>query len=110
PLSADRRPPTADRCLAFCALGNPNNFFDQLRQENFDLISTRAFPDHHFYTARDIADLTEKARKDGAEIFLTTAKDAVKLKNLDFKMPCLVVETEMFFDEEFNIYLKSERS
>ena len=91
------------KAFAFCALGNPNNFYEQLRQENFDLISTRDFPDHHFYTPRDINELTKIAQKDGAEILLTTAKDAVKLGDSDFQMPCFVVETEMIFDEEFSI-------
>jgi tetraacyldisaccharide 4'-kinase len=99
----DKRQTTNDKVLAFCALGNPNNFYDQLRQEKFDLISTRTFPDHHFYTQKDIAELTGKARAVGAEILLTTAKDAVKLQDFEFEMPCSVVEIEMFFDEEFNI-------
>ncbi len=99
----DKRQTTNDKALAFCALGNPNNFYDQLRQENFDLISTRTFPDHHFYTQKDIAELTRKARAVGAEMLLTTAKDAVKLQDFEFEMPCSVVEIEMVFDEEFNI-------
>ena len=103
PSTADRRPPTADRCFAFCALGNPNNFYEQLRQENFDLVSTRDFPDHHFYTPRDIAEISEKAQSVGANVLLTTAKDAVKLVGFDFQMPCFVVQTEMVFDSRFQI-------
>jgi tetraacyldisaccharide 4'-kinase len=94
---------TQDKVFAFCALGNPNNFYEQLRQEKFDLTSTQTFPDHHFYTSKDIAKLTRKARSIGAEILLTTAKDAVKLQGLEFEMPCSVVEIEMVFDEEFQI-------
>lgn len=94
---------TKVKAFAFCALGNPNNFYDQLRQEKFDLVSTRTFPDHHFYTQKDIAELTRKARTGGAEILLTTAKDAVKLQGLEFEMPCLVVEIEMIFDKGFQI-------
>lgn len=86
--------------FAFCALGNPNNFFEQLRKENFNVVSTETFPDHHSYTQKDIAKLETKARKADAEILLTTAKDAVKLKNLRFDMPCLVVESKMIFDDE----------
>lgn len=99
-ITTDRRPPTADRCLAFCALGNPENFFAQLRRENYRLTATRAFPDHHFYTANDIEKLSNKARQNGAEVLLTTAKDAVKLKDLKIDLPCFVVESEMVFDEE----------
>jgi len=96
----DRRPLTADRCLAFCALGNPESFFDQLRGENYHLTATETFPDHHFYTPNDIEKLTGKACESGAEILLTTAKDAVKLKGLKIDLPCFVVESEMVFDEE----------
>ncbi len=86
--------------LAFCALGNPNNFFEQLRREGFDLVATQKFPDHHFYTQKDILKLEAKAAEMGAEILLTTAKDAVKLKDLQFNLPCFVAESRMIFDDE----------
>lgn len=94
------RPPTADRCLAFCALGNPESFFEQMRRENYNLAATETFADHHFYTANDIEKLTGQARQSGAKILLTTAKDAVKLKNLTIDFPCFVVENELVFDKE----------
>lgn len=91
---------TKDKALAFCALGNPHNFFEQLRREDFDLVSTETFPDHHFYTPKDIAKIEKKAKESGAKILLTTAKDAVKLKDLDFSLPCFVVKSELVFDDE----------
>lgn len=91
---------TTKKALAFCALGNPTNFFNQLKQENFNLASTEIFADHHFYTRKDVEKLQRKAFKAGAEIFLTTAKDAVKLAALKFDLPCFVVETEIVFDNE----------
>ena len=91
---------TTNNYLAFCALGNPDNFFEQLRRENFNLVETEKFPDHHFYTQNDIEKLEQKASEANAEILLTTAKDAVKLKNLEFNLPCFVVESEMFFEDE----------
>ncbi|HEY0430126.1 MAG TPA: tetraacyldisaccharide 4'-kinase [Pyrinomonadaceae bacterium] len=95
-----RRPPAGGHFFAFCALGNPNNFFNQLKHENFDIISTQKFPDHHFYTRKDVKRLEEKARQADAKVFLTTAKDAVKLKNLQFNLPVLVAESEIIFDDE----------
>jgi len=88
------------KAFAFCALGNPDNFFAQLKSENFELVSTRKFPDHHFYTRKDIAEIENSAKKNGAEILMTTAKDAVKLKGLKFEFPCFVIENEMFFEDE----------
>ncbi|MET0752695.1 MAG: tetraacyldisaccharide 4'-kinase [Pyrinomonadaceae bacterium] len=98
-----QKPETENRkakVLSFCALGNPDNFFEQLRRENFNLVSTQKFPDHHFYKQKDIENLERKANKSGAEILLTTAKDAVKLKDLQFNLPCYVAESKMFFDDE----------
>ena len=102
----DNRQLTADRCLAFCALGNPNNFFDQLRGENFRLAATEAFPDHYYYRQKDIEKLIDKARRYEAKALLTTAKDAVKLKKLNFDLPCLVVESEMVFADEADDFRK----
>ena len=92
--------PISKRYFAFCGLGNPNNFFVQLRQESFNIVSTEKFPDHYFYTHKDIAKLEAKARNESAEILLTTSKDAVKLNLLKFDLPCFVVESEMVFDGE----------
>jgi tetraacyldisaccharide 4'-kinase len=93
---------TTDHFIAFGALGNPESFFEQLRREKFDLIFTKAFRDHHRYTQKDIDDLESEAAARGAQRFLTTAKDAVKLKDLQFNLPCDVVESELIFDDEEN--------
>lgn len=86
--------------LAFCGLGNPSGFFEQLRQEKFNLTVTESFPDHHFYTSGDLKNLEKKAQKFNAEVLLTTVKDAVKLSGLKFSMPCYVVENKLVFDDE----------
>ncbi len=91
---------TTDNALAFCALGNPNNFFEQLRHENFNLVGTVKFSDHHFYTQTDIERIETEAIETGAEVLITTAKDAVKLKDLRLDFPCLVAESEMIFGDE----------
>ena len=91
---------STENSLAFCALGNPDNFFEQLKREGFNIISTQKFPDHHFYTPKDIENLEEKAGRIGAEILLTTVKDAVKLKDLHFNLLCYVSENDMIFDDE----------
>lgn len=88
------------KALAFCALGNPDSFFEQIRLEGFDLAGTKIFRDHHYYLQDDITNLETRAREHGAEVLLTTAKDAVKLAQLKFEMPCYVVESELEFDDE----------
>ena len=62
------------RLIAIAGIGHPQRFFDTLTQMGVQC-ETRAFPDHHAYTAADIASLN------GAAI-LTTEKDAVKLQGM----------------------------
>ncbi|MCA1620941.1 MAG: tetraacyldisaccharide 4'-kinase [Acidobacteria bacterium] len=85
---------------AFCAVGNPRAFFEHLRREGFGLSYTRAFADHHAYTAADADAVSREAARAGARALLTTAKDAVKLRGLGFALPCHVVEIGLEFDEE----------
>ena len=68
----------AQRAAAFCAIGNPQAFFADLRRWGFSLIAEDAFPDHHVYTGEEIERLVEDARRKGASALLTTRKDAVK--------------------------------
>ncbi len=95
PQSEDKGVPA----LAFCALGNPRNFFEQLRRGNFQIAATKTFTDHHSYTQKDITDIETEAKASKASVLLTTAKDAVKLKNLRFEMDCFVVEIETVIDD-----------
>lgn len=93
----DSKEKSKHKFLAFCGLGNPNNFFRQLELEDFDLAATEIFPDHYFYRQSDIENLEKKARQLNASALLATAKDAVKLENLKFDLPCFVAESEMIF-------------
>ena len=103
-LRAEGDPDNVDeeiRLMAFCALGNPDGFFRQLEvefdkesREEFDCGILKKFPDHHIYTQTDIELLEKQAKECRMDAFLTTAKDAVKLKELKFETPCYVVEIE----------------
>ncbi len=101
-LSAEEGPVTVG---AFCALGNPASFFDKLRmafgqkQTPFDLAMAKAFRDHHRYTQDDVRSIEDEAGQVGARAVLTTAKDAVKLQDLVFTLPCYVVEIEVTVDD-----------
>jgi tetraacyldisaccharide 4'-kinase len=85
---------------AFCAVGNPRAFFEHVRRDGFELGYERAFKDHHAYTQTDAGAVSREAVARGARALLTTAKDAVKLRGLDFALPCYVVETGLEFDDE----------
>jgi tetraacyldisaccharide 4'-kinase len=85
---------------AFCGIGNPRAFFANLAREGFELRHTRAFADHHAYKQRDVDAVEREARLGGAEVLLTTAKDAVKLRGLRFELPCYEVGIEFEIDDE----------
>lgn len=65
---------------AFCGIGNPEGFRRTLEGLGTRVVGFRAFPDHHAYSAGDVADLNGWARGLGAELALTTQKDLVKLR------------------------------
>lgn len=65
------------RFLAFAGIGNPVKFFDTVVEAGGWLSDTRAFPDHHPYSDRDIAELVETAETMGVDL-VTTEKDAVR--------------------------------
>lgn len=77
---------------AFCAIGNPESFFSLVRRGGYDLRHTRAFRDHHRYAQADIDRVVRESITCGAQILLTTAKDEVKLRSLEFAMPCYAVD------------------
>lgn len=85
---------------AFCAIGNPGAFFAHARREGLHLGHTRSFADHHVYKQSDIDLCVREATQHGARALLTTAKDAVKLRALNFALPCYVLEIALKFDDE----------
>ncbi|MGQ0762345.1 MAG: tetraacyldisaccharide 4'-kinase [Acidobacteriota bacterium] len=94
-LEADREALGVPPVAAFCGIGNPNAFFQQLRAEGFDLRHTEVFRDHYKYSQTDIDRLTQRATDAGAHALITTAKDGVKLGTMRFTLPCCVIEIEM---------------
>ncbi|MBS3733295.1 MAG: tetraacyldisaccharide 4'-kinase [Phycisphaerae bacterium] len=67
------------RVLAFCGLGNPDGFFDTVERMGATVVARRRFADHAAYPPRRLAALRAAADAAGAELLVTTAKDAVKL-------------------------------
>jgi tetraacyldisaccharide 4'-kinase len=72
------------RLMAFCGIGNPAAFFEDLRNWGFQVIQQRNFSDHHVYTSREAADLEQAASNCGADALLCTEKDVWNLRNAQF--------------------------
>jgi tetraacyldisaccharide 4'-kinase len=65
--------------FAFCGIGNPQAFFDDLSHWHVPVAGQSIFRDHHRYTAADLRRLENAAQSAGAIAFLTTEKDAENL-------------------------------
>lgn len=76
-LELDNAPRPA-RVTAFAGIGSPARFFDLLERTGFEVVSRRAFPDHHPYTLEDLASLRRAACDERAQL-ITTSKDLVRL-------------------------------
>lgn len=87
------------RVFAFCGIGNPNAFFETLRELALNIAGTKVYNDHHRYTDSDVSKIYEQARYCEADIILTTQKDWTKtallsLDKFDVPFAYLVVELE----------------
>ena len=72
-------PGVPERVFAFAGIAEPQRFFEALAHATRTVTGTRAFRDHHPYSARDVAALIEQGRRSGATALVTTEKDYVRL-------------------------------
>lgn len=72
------------KVVAFAGIANPQHFFETLRTLGCD-VTGKPFQDHQSYDYTDIARILDQATEEKADIIITTAKDAVKL--LDMQLP-----------------------
>jgi tetraacyldisaccharide 4'-kinase len=68
------------RIFAFCGIGNPPSFFRTVTDQGGILVGTRAFDDHHRYSAADLEQVHEEAVRAQAQLLLTTQKDWTKIE------------------------------
>lgn len=95
------------RIAAFCAIGAPHHFFKLLSSLDAVVVLQKAFRDHHIYAEQDLKDLESEAAKVGAELFVTTEKDAVKLEEFSFGLPLQTIRANLVVgeSEEFERFL-----
>ena len=92
------------KVLAFAGIGNPENFFDLLINNNIEIIETLKFPDHYNLKKIDITNLNKRAEELDA-CLLTTEKDYFRLSNEDkknikyLKLELLIDKKEDFINE-----------
>ena len=96
------------KIFAFAGIAYPEEFKQQLLP--YDLVGFQSFPDHKDYTQNDVTQIIDIARKNNADLILTTEKDIVKLATFDFDIPLYALRTIPIIEneEEFFKHLKEK--
>lgn len=93
------------KSIAFAGIGQPEFFFNSLKNKGVNLVSEKIFTDHYLYTKLDIENILKEAEEKGADSIITTEKDAVKLMpfldkiNSNIKICALKLNVELDLDE-----------
>jgi tetraacyldisaccharide 4'-kinase len=72
-------PAVSGPVVAFCGIARPEQFWKGLEEGGIEIAARKAFPDHHGFSTADLTELRRLAVSCGADGFVTTAKDAVRL-------------------------------
>lgn len=81
--------------VAVSGIGNPDGFLRTLAGLGANILENLAFPDHAVYGEIEVARITAALKETGAEIAVTTEKDAVKLAGLSGAEPFRALRVEM---------------
>jgi tetraacyldisaccharide 4'-kinase len=65
--------------FAYCGIGNPNSFLEDLRDWGVNVVGTAIFPDHHLYSRAERLEIESEAKSRGADALICTEKDICNL-------------------------------
>lgn len=98
---------TGKPLVAFCGIARPRQFFSGLTQMGLPIAATRAFPDHHSFTRRDVEMLLRTAKSAGSGALITTAKDRLRLGDLGAEiekaLPIFTVDLRVVLEDQAGI-------
>jgi tetraacyldisaccharide 4'-kinase len=76
----DAAAPAGNRIVGLAGIARPERFFTALRELGYELARELRFPDHHWYTAKDLDRIRAVVRDTGADLVVTTEKDAARVE------------------------------
>jgi tetraacyldisaccharide 4'-kinase len=79
PWGAPPRVPRSSPVMALAGIARPEAFFAALQAQEWNVVATRAFGDHHHYTRDEVDAVAREASTAGAALILTTEKDLMRL-------------------------------
>lgn len=87
-----------------CGIGNPRAFADDILQIGINIVSENFFPDHHPFKQEDLDRATKAAQDAGADLILTTEKDAVRIEGLKHgAVPIYAAQLEIQSDDDIRL-------
>ncbi len=93
------------RLFAFAGLGSPQSFADTLDAAAVRRVGFVEFPDHHWFTERDLSELARDARAAGAQGLITTEKDWVRVRDLPPpRLPLWVLPVRLVIESGLEIW------
>ena len=84
------------KVASISAIAKPESFNAFLRQNGAELVLKRHYADHHRYRQHEMISCIHDARAAGAELILTTEKDAVRMPRIESNgIPVLFLRIEI---------------
>ncbi len=96
--------------FAFCGIARPEGFQKTLEELEIEPVVFKPLADHHLYTTKVVRQLTAEAKKSGANFFICTEKDLVKLCNFDLHLPLYGVTVEAAPDPDLTSLILQHKS
>ena len=87
--------------LAIAGIGNPENFFQLIVENNLNIKKRLIFPDHYNFSKEEIISIVNEAKKNDLHIIMTE-KDYFKIKKFEInEVKCLKVKLVIENEKEF---------
>jgi len=84
------------KVASISAIANPDSFNAFLSELGGNIVEEIHFADHHRYRQQELIDFINKAKTAGAEVIMTTEKDAVRMPRLDRRdLPILFLRVQI---------------
>jgi len=95
------------KVIAFAGIAMPERFKETLEELEAEVLFFQSFPDHYWFSERDITRLISLKKRLGADMILTTEKDWVRLVDKNTHIGYIEVEIAIKKEEEFFAFLQN---
>ncbi len=92
------------KLVAFCGIGRPEKFFSMLGALKMEVIDQISFPDHHFYSKKQVTKILKIAERHNA-LVVTTEKDYVKIP-ANYKKVIYPINIELHLSKRKNLLME----